>query len=450
MNKNAAFFLSEKGRLQFPELLKEVQSYFSEQYKDLLNSTDHEQKEMIKPAIRRYLTENRLGAEGMGMEEAINRLYTEMAEYSFLTPYLNYEIKDVEGIEINSWDCIWVKFTGGRIERAKGRFLSPEHAKNVMARLLEQSHIHMDNSKPLARGHIGKNIRVTVNGNGGTLDEDTGVAASIRFVNPSHLTKQNLLDGGTLTPEMMDFLVYCYRYGLSMMLSGETDAGKTTLMSIIMAEAVLNLKKLITIENGTREFDLIKRDPKTKEIINSIIHLVTRESDDPKQAITQQMLLEWAMTMNPDFLCMAEVKGSESFETVEAALTGHPVIGTTHVFSAGEIPDRLVQLASLKGSTLSDKTLYSMVVRAFPILFYAQKMEDDVRRVTEICECQLENGELKILPLWNYEVQSNEVVNGKTVIHGGFVKCGVISKNLQQRLRRKGMPEELLQRLLKI
>jgi pilus assembly protein CpaF len=184
------------------------------------------------------------------------------------------------------------------------------------------------------------------------------------------------------------------------------------------------------------------------QIINNVVHTVTKESDDPKLAVTQQMLLEHGMTMNPGYICMAEVKGSEAFETIEAALTGHPVIGTTHTYSAEEIPDRLVQLASMQSSNLSDKTLYSMVTRAFPILFYAQRMADGVRRVTEICECQLENDRPKVIPLWRYDTQYNEVKNGKTIVHGQFVKCGIISANLQRRLRQQGIPEEALQSII--
>ena len=49
-----------------------------------------------------------------------------------------------------------------------------------------------------------------------------------------------------------------------------------------------------------------------------------------RQEILQNKL-EFAMTLNPDYICMAEVKGSEAFEVVEAAMTGHPTIETIHI-----------------------------------------------------------------------------------------------------------------------
>lgn len=441
MNKNLALYLSQPVNTDFPVVLDQVQTYISEKFKELLNGKQQDSKPLLLSHIKKYLVENKLAVEGMDNEQLINRIYTEMAEFSFLTPYLNFSVENVEGIEINSWQDIKVKYSDGRYERAKGHFLSPSHAKNVMERLLRQSGITMDYTRPLVRGHLGKNIRITVNGGGGTLDEDVGIAASIRFINPSHLTREDMIRFGTINSEMMDFLCAAYRYGLSMMAAGETDAGKTTFISILMAAAVPNDKKLYTIENGTREFDLVKHDG-NDQITNNVVHTVTRDTDDP---ITQQMLLEQGMTMNPDYICMAEVKGSEAFETTEAALTGHPVIGTTHTDCAANIPDRLVQLASIKSSTLTDKTLYSMVVKAFPILFFAEKMADGKRRITEICECQLEDDKPKVIPLWQYKTDYNEEINGKTIVHGNFVKCNIISSQLQTKLLRKGIPKDILQ-----
>ena len=185
-------------------------------------------------------------------------------------------------------------------------------------------------------------------------------------------------------------------------------------------------------------------------VINSAIHYVTRESEDPAKAVTPQMLLEHVMTMNPDYLCMAEVKGSEASETMEASLTGHPVLGTIHTGCCRDIPDREVQLASYhKSSNLSDAMLMRLATKAFPILFYAQKGEDDVRRITEICECWMENGMPVFQTLWEFVTVENRFENGKTIIDGYFKKTGTISRELQNRLRRKGMPERVLQQFLK-
>lgn len=435
-------------KIEFPKLLSEIQEFMSANYSALLNTDPTQQRFEKESRIRKYLNDTTYYVEGLSQEQLLDMLYNEMNLFGFLTPYLNFKIKDIEGIEIDSRDSVKIKHVGGEWERSKEHFLSSQHAFDVMKRLLDQSGITMDNSKPLARGHLGDKIRITVIGGGGVLDKDVGIAASIRFVNPSNLTADDIIGLGTASQEMIDFLCTTYRYGISMMLSGETDAGKTTLMSIIMKNSVPDDKKLITIENGTREFNLVKRE--NGQVINSVVHLVTRDSTNKEHAITQQMLLETAMTMNPDALCMAEVKGSEAYETIEASLTGHPVIGTTHTYGAEGIPSRLVQLAALKGTTLSDDTLYTLAVNAFPILFFAQKCEDGTRRIMKICECMLKNNRPVFNTLWEFVTLNNRVVNGKPVIDGYFKKTGVISEQLQDRLRRKGIPDERLEQILKM
>ncbi len=448
--KNIDLFNTAGKNIEFPKLLREIQEYMPNAYSNVMANDDTTKNSFeIKSRIIKYLKDFKYCVDGFTLDELVNKLYNEMAEFSFLTPYLNFTIKDVEGIEIDSWDSVKIKYIGGIWKRSKEHFLSPQHAYDIMKRLLGKSGITMDDAKPLARGHLDEKIRITVIGGGGILDKNVGVAASIRFVNPSDLTAANIIKFGTLTPEMLDFLCTSYRYGISMMLAGETDAGKTTLMSIIMSNAVPPEKKLITIEYGTREFNLTRRD-EYDNIVNSVVHLVTKESTNPDSSITQQMELEHAMTMNPDYLCMAEVKGSEAFETIEAALTGHPVIGTTHTGCCRDIPDRLVQLASYKGSNLKDDTLYKLTIKAFPILFYAQKCEDGVRRVTEICECRIENGKSLFKTLWEYRTAENKIIDGKTIVNGYFKKVGTISESLQAKLRRKGIPEKKLQEFLNI
>ena len=58
---------------------------------------------------------------------------------------------------------------------------------------------------------------------------------------------------------MLDFLAAVLRFGLSICVTGSTGSGKTTLMSWILS-TIPNEKRVFTIENGCREFDLVKED----------------------------------------------------------------------------------------------------------------------------------------------------------------------------------------------
>lgn len=437
----------------FPQLLEQAQQYMSRSYPKLLAEKNSPQKkEKMLAYLRKYLIDSRYTVSDsspesspQGPEELSQRLYEEMAEYSFLTPFLDGSNTDWEEINVNRWDDTKISYCDGRVERAKHQFLSPQHAEDVLRRLLRQSHIVLDQARPLVRGHLNNKIRATVIGRP-VIDPDAGISASIRFINPKKLSKSDFIKSGTATEEMLDFLAAVYRYGASICLAGATGTGKTTLMSWILSTLPDN-KRIYTIENTTREFDLVKRD-ENGHVLNNVIHTVTRNSDDPKQCVTEQMLLEQGLTFDPDYICMAEMKGSEAFETQEAARTGHAVISTVHANSCREIYDRLLDLCSLKGN-LSGELLELSIAKAFPITFFVRKMEDNVRRITEICECEVtENGIRKMHTLFRFRTKQNQVRNGKTIVDGCFERMEPISKHLQQKLRDNGMPEEVLQKLI--
>ena len=118
----------------------------------------------------------------MSHEELIDKLYTEMAEFSFLTPYLF--ANDVEEININSWKDVKITYADGRVVPTKDRFQTPQHAVDVIRRLLHKSGMILDNSQPGGRWAISPiKSRITVLGNPLT-GQGQGRGGSIRIVNP--------------------------------------------------------------------------------------------------------------------------------------------------------------------------------------------------------------------------------------------------------------------------
>lgn len=444
MNNADLFFNSAKVIKEFPEILQEVQEYISNKYSTLISDNPEVQKEQIKSYIYKYLLDYSLGVKDLSFEELVEKLYSEMAEFSFITKYLFRN--DVEEININQWKDIKITYSNGQILPAKEKFNSPEHALDVIRRLLHKSGMILDNSQPVVRGHLSNKIRITVFGNG-VVDQDKGIASSIRIVNPQKLDRKDFIKNETATANMLDFLSVSLRYGLSMCATGATSSGKTTLMSYLLS-TIPDDKRIFTIENGTREFDLVKLDEKGN-VINNVVHTVTRYSEDKRQNIDQEKLLESALTANPDYICVAEMKGEESFAAQEAARTGHAVITTTHANSCEATYFRMVTLCKMKYD-INDDTLYNLVTEAFPIVLFTKKLEDNTRKIMEITECEiLRDGKRQIHTLFRYNIKENEIVDGKLKIIGEYEKVNNISKSLQKRLLENGIPLNMLENLLK-
>ncbi|WP_039832728.1 ATPase, T2SS/T4P/T4SS family, partial [Paenibacillus sonchi] len=116
--------------------------------------------------------------------------------------------------------------------------------------------------------------------------------------------------------------------------------------------------------NDCREFDLVITDENDR-VLNNVVHTVTRSSEDSRQHIDQEKLLEFALTANPDIICVGEMKSAEAFASQEAARTGHTVITTTHANSCFATYYRMVTLCTQKYD-MNDQTLYNLVTEAFP------------------------------------------------------------------------------------
>lgn len=323
-NQNLFFSPEEKGRA-FPDVLKEVQEYISSKYSTLMVEEGGEEvKQQVKRYITKYICDYRIQVKGKTQEQLIDDLYTEMAEFSFLTKYIFGT--GIEEIDINSWRDIEVQYSDGRCEKLTEHFESPDHAINVVRRMLHVSGMVLDNASPAVLGHLSKNIRIAVLKTP-LVDEDVGIAASIRIVNPQSMKKEDFVSGGTATGEMLDFLAECLRYGISICVAGATSSGKTTLAGWLLTTIPDN-KRIFTIENGSRELALVREQD--GKVTNSVVHTLTRFSENEKQNIDQDMLLDMALRFNPEIICVGEMRSSEAYTAQESARTGHTVLTTIH------------------------------------------------------------------------------------------------------------------------
>ncbi len=448
---HAGMFGGEIRLRPFPEVLKEVQEHITKNYASTLKDDPDESRELVKSYIQKYLENNHLGVEDTEQEELCDLIYGEMTGFSFLTKYLYRD--DVEEININQWKDVKVTYSNGEILPCKEHFNSPQHAIDVIRRMLHKSGMIFDSAQTIVVGHLSNKIRITVMGDG-VIDRDKGLSASIRIVNPRKLTKQQFVDYGTATAEMLNLLAACYCHGVSMCITGATSSGKTTLMSWILGQVPYN-KRIVTLEQGCREFDLTAED-REGNVLNNVVHLVTRFSDDPKQNITLVKLLETTLTINPDCVAVAEMKGAESMQAINAANTGHSVITTIHANSCADTYYRMVTLCK-QSYDMDDSTLMGLATKAFPIVAFAKKLEDNSRRLMEISECEYlpdstrpgENRQ-RMRILYRFNITDNRIVEGKAKIIGHYEKVEPPSEGLLKRLRENGMSFKTQQQLFGI
>jgi pilus assembly protein CpaF len=440
---HSLFFAPEAEKKDFQTVLKEVQEYISSNYSSLITNEDLEDaKEQMKRYISKYVMDERIAVKGLEGQALIDALYTEMAEYGFLTKYIFG--KGIEEIDINSWQDIEVQYSDGRNVKLAESFDSPEHAINVIRRMLHVSGMVLDNASPAVLGHLSKNIRIAVLKTP-LVDEDVGISASIRIVNPQSMKKEDFVRSGTATDEMLEFLSSLIRYGISVCVAGATSSGKTTVLGWLLT-TIPNNKRIYTIENGSRELDLIRYEDGRP--VNSVIHTITRDSENEKQRVDQITLLDMALRFNPDIAVVGEMRGAEANAAQEAARTGIAVLTTIHANSCEATYRRMVSLCK-RAVDMSDETLMGYVTEAYPIIVFCKQLENKQRRMMEIMECEiLPDGTRNYRALFQYVITENRLdESGKFIIEGMHQRQNAISDSLAKRLLENGMPIQMIHQM---
>lgn len=441
MSSDVQSFLKSKHSVAtYPELLSKVQEYMANTYESLLSvELSESDVKLVKDYIKQYLVTYAIHLGDYTEDELTDKLFSDMAEYSFLTKLIESAEKiRLEEIDINAWNDIDL-IVNGKKHKSIETFLSPQHAIDIVRRMLQAHGSVIDDGKPMALGSLAKNIRITALKTP-ILDDDIGIAASIRIVHKSTLSRDTLAQG-TATGGMLDFLSCVVRYGISVCVAGNTGSGKTSTASWLMS-TLPNEKRIYTIEEGSREFDLIRRDAKGKPL-NSVIHTLTKTTVDKANDITQEILLDNALRFNPDIICVGEMRSREAFAAQEAARTGHTVLTTIHSKSAPGAYMRMTTLAK-RAYEFNDETLMKMMVEAFPIIVFQRQFEDSTRKITEIIEGEdYYNGQLKYRTLFRYCVDDNAAVDGKVKITGHFEPVERISERLRNELIQNGAPKRI-------
>lgn len=378
----------QKRKVSLQILSERISKYMSEQYSGEMRKDSAIQllpdgnltyiiDEGFMNSIEFYIREHNYYVEGYSLSKLKQRLYDEIRGYSFLTPFLFSAEKNVEEINVDSWDSIKVNFNDGTTSILDEHFFDKEHLLAVFRKMLKETKEDTwDEANPSVTGSIGKSIRLTVFGFG-IVDSDVGCTGSIRLVDPNNMQREDFIKKGTVTEEEMQLLENEIFNNTSVVFAGETGSGKTTLMYYFLKKLAYNYqknhKRITTIEDGMREMNLVQRDENGK-IINSVTSFKTTKFFSMKDAVKK------AVTNDPDIISIGEMKDDEVAETVEVAITGHQIISTTHADDALTGWKRIVELLRRSYPSLPKQELFHMAASAFPIMIYLRKVTIDGKK----------------------------------------------------------------------
>lgn len=426
---------------QYYEVLEKAQAEANNQFWQINSSeVTEETKSLLNSFYKKFIDDNSVEIAGYTKEEIIEKLFNDTHNYSVLTDPLNDP--DVEGININSWNCIILQFKNGKYLRING-FENSEHAINIMRRLIQSKGGVLDDAMPIIETSIGSNIRITTVKTP-IVDEDIGVSCYIRKLSKTTFKKEQYIDSGFCTNKELDLLTTFMRRGVSVLVVGKVNTGKTTFLSYLLS-TLSNNTKVVTIENSAREMNLVKIEEGI--IKNNVVHMLTRENKNKDYNIDQEDLVVISLRLNPDYISVAEMRDREASAAVEASKSGHPIISTTHAGSPREAHNRIADL-SRKGNNTDYATALLQAQQAFPVVVFLHTLEDNTRRIMGITECYTDDeNKAHYNPLWKYEIEENKTENNVTTIMGSHRQIGKPSDILIEKMQMYGISKQEIENL---
>jgi pilus assembly protein CpaF len=201
-------------------------------------------------------------------------------------------------------------------------------------------------------------------------------AINIRKFNKPNITLAQLQELGSVTPEQVELLSNAMTTGKSVLVSGATQAGKTTLMTAMLA-ATNSQDRIISCED-TFELSLSQSD---------WVAMQTRPAAaEGAPEISLRELVRQALRMRPDRLVIGEVRGAEALDMLIALNSGIPGLCTLHANSAAAAIRKLMTLPLLAGENISDSFLRPTVLGAFDLVVFCSRNRLGQRTVSEILE----------------------------------------------------------------
>ena len=302
---------------------------------------------------RAHLGRSRALADPGGMTERVLR---SVSSYGPLTDLLGRT--DVEEVFIEGSRVTYLDSRGGL--HALDEPTSERENRHVLDRLLADSDRRLDASSPLVQARVlGDSARLTAV----IPPVADRLSATIRRYALRRESLDTMVELSALTRAAAGFLSAAMGTTTSIVVSGPPGAGKTSLLSALLA----------AVPPG----QCVRSCEEVRELHVPLVHGSFYEAKPPSLdgsgAVDLRDLVKVVLAMRPDRIVVGEVRGSEAFELTRAVNAGCGFACTVHANSAADALDALVNAALMAGENVTERVVRKVFAASIDLVIHLDR-----------------------------------------------------------------------------
>ncbi len=366
------------ARQDIPTRLSEIRSRLQDQLVEALGPklydtaiSERELEDLVHDRITQLLADESTPLSTEDKLELTRQVGDGILGLGPLEPFLRDPT--VSEIMVNDVGSIYIE-RDGKLEWTGAHFFSEAQLRHMIDKIVSKVGRRIDESSPFVDARLPDGSRVNAIIPPLALN---GPALTIRKFAADPYTTSDLVDLGTFTPTLVEFLEACVKGRMNVLVSGGTGSGKTTTLNVLSSFIPAD-ERIITIEDAA---ELRLQQP-------HVVRLESRPSNiEGAGAITIRDLVRNSLRMRPDRIVVGEVRGGEALDMLQAMHTGHDgSISTIHSNSPRDALARLETMMLMAGLELTVRAVREQAASAIDMIIHQARFKDGIRRVTHVSE----------------------------------------------------------------
>jgi len=329
----------------------------------------------------------------------------------------------ISDILVNRYNKVFIE-RNGKLSETSVRFKDDAHLLHIIEKIVSQVGRRIDEAQPIVDARLQDGSRVNAIIPPLALD---GPCLSIRRFGRHVITQEEMLQYKTITSGMLRFLSACVQCKTTVLISGGTGSGKTTMLNAL-SRFIPEEERIVTIED-TAELQLQQRH---------VVKFETRPPNLNKEGgINQRQLLRTALRMRPDRIIVGECRGAEALDMLQAMNTGvEGSMSTVHANTPRDAFSRLETMVMMADLEIPTRVILQQLTSAIKLVVQVSRLQDGTRKILSISEVLgVKDEKVEIQEIFTFERTG---VNDAGKVQGRFRATGVTPKILE-RLRVSGI-----------